>query len=173
MQEENHMRRAVVLMLSLALALTLAGPVSAARPARGVTVPPLPGLPTLLIANLTGAAERPGPGDPDGGGLAIVTINQAQGQLCYTVVVWNITLPATGSHIHLAPPDVPGPIVVPLANPGPGGLAQGCVSVEASLLANLAANPGAYYLNVHTVPDYAAGAVRGQLRNVFSFASPF
>ena len=34
-------------------------------------------------ANLTGAAEVPGPGDPDGGGTVQVTLNPDKNEVCY------------------------------------------------------------------------------------------
>ena len=52
---------------------------------------------------LTGAEEAPGPGDPDGIGLAVLRLNPGQGQVCFDIRVENITLPTTGAHIHEAP----------------------------------------------------------------------
>src|SRR5262245_44815423 len=70
-----------------------------------------------LATHMTGAAERPGPGDPDGSGDVQLTLNHGQGQVCFEITVHNIVLPATGAHIHKAPAGVPGPIVVPLTPP--------------------------------------------------------
>ncbi len=36
-----------------------------------------------LSTTLSGAAEVPGPGDPDGRGRASLTINPGQGEICY------------------------------------------------------------------------------------------
>ena len=36
-----------------------------------------------LTASLTGAAEVPGPGDPDGTGTALITLNQGQNEVCF------------------------------------------------------------------------------------------
>ncbi|MCA1850177.1 MAG: CHRD domain-containing protein, partial [Acidobacteria bacterium] len=36
-----------------------------------------------LTATLTGAAEVPGPGDPDGTGTAVITLNQGQNEVCF------------------------------------------------------------------------------------------
>src|SRR5918997_269565 len=68
-----------------------------------------------LVAYMTGAAERPGPGDPDGIGRSVVTINDAANQICVVLQFANVTTPTTGFHIHVAPPTAPGPIVVPFA----------------------------------------------------------
>jgi len=119
-----------------------------------------------LTTILTGAAERPGPGDPDGIGRAVITVRDDSNQLCLSLQFWNVALPTTGLHIHLAPPTAAGPVVVPFANPTNYQTYQ-CVTVaNEDLLDNIAANPGQYYVNVHTQPGFAGGAIRGQLRNV-------
>lgn len=113
--------------------------------------------------DLTGAAEAPGPGDPDGSGTASLRLNPGQGEVCFEITVSNITLPATGAHIHKAPAGAPGPVVVPLTPPDASGSSSGCVSADRDLIRAIIQNPEDYYVNVHTVPLYAAGAVRGQL----------
>ncbi|HZX50162.1 MAG TPA: CHRD domain-containing protein [Candidatus Paceibacterota bacterium] len=115
-----------------------------------------------LDANLTGAAEVPGPGDPDGSGSAHITLNQGQGEVCFEIAVQNISLPATGTHIHAAPAGVAGPVVVPLTPPDASGTSSGCVDADEELIKAIRQNPEAYYVNVHTT-DFPAGAVRGQL----------
>ena len=109
---------------------------------------------------MTGAAERPGPGDPDGSGTATLRVNPGQGEICYTLSVSNID-PATAAHIHRAPPTAAGPVVVPLAAPT-GGSSSGCAPVTRELAQEIIRNPGAFYVNVHNAA-YPPGAVRGQL----------
>ena len=119
-----------------------------------------------LYAIMTGAAERPGPGDPDGIGRSVITINDATNQLCLALQFVNVTLPTTGLHIHVAGPESPGPIVVPFANPTTNQFTQ-CVTVEnEALLDNIAANPQQYYINLHTLPGFGPGAIRGQLQRI-------
>ena len=66
----------------------------------------------------------------------------------------------------MAPPTAPGPIVVPFANPTSNQLYQ-CVTVaDEALLDDIAANPGKYYINLHTLPGFGPGAIRGQLQAV-------
>jgi hypothetical protein len=113
---------------------------------------------------MTGAAERPGPGDPDGVGRAVITIDDATNQLCLVLQFANVTLPTTGLHIHVAPPESAGPIVVPFSNPTTNQFSQ-CVTVaNEALLDNIAANPQQYYINLHTQPFFGPGAIRGQLQ---------
>ena len=113
-----------------------------------------------FTVQMTGAAERPGPGDPDGTGTATFRVNPGQEQICYTLTVANIE-PATAAHIHRAPPSDAGPIVVPLEAPTDGS-SEGCAPVSRELALAIIRNPHAYYVNVHNAP-YPRGAVRGQL----------
>ncbi len=112
------------------------------------------------FTHLTGAAEVPGPGDPDGRGFAFVRWNVDNGLICYNVFVQRIA-PATAAHIHVGDENTAGPVVQPL-EPPTDGYSAGCVDNDA-LAAALDANPDDYYVNVHN-PEYPAGAVRGQLR---------
>jgi hypothetical protein len=112
-------------------------------------------------ADLAGANEVP-PGDPDGIGSATITINRGQSEICWSISVQGITLPATAAHIHVGPPGVAGPIVVPLSAPDATGEASGCATVDRDLAKAIAKDPAAYYVNVHNV-DFPTGAARGQL----------
>lgn len=114
----------------------------------------------LISVEMTGAAERPGPGDPDGSGTATFRLNQGQAEICYELTVSNIE-PATAAHIHIAPVTDPGPVVVPLAAPTSGS-SSGCVTVDAELIKAIRQNPENYYVNVHNAP-FPGGAVRAQL----------
>jgi hypothetical protein len=114
---------------------------------------------TSLRTVLTGRAEVPGPGDPDGFGLALVSLRQ--GEVCYFLWVFGIA-PPTAAHIHVGAVDVAGPVVVPLSPPV-GGSSHGCVAASPELITAMQLDPGGYYVNVHNA-DYPAGAVRGQLR---------
>ena len=113
-----------------------------------------------LQTNLTGAAEVPGPGDPDGAGTAQITVNPGQKQVCYKLRVSNIA-PATAAHIHEAAPTAAGPVVVTLGAPT-SGTSSGCVTVTRALALEILKDPSDYYVNVHNAA-FPAGAVRGQL----------
>lgn len=116
-----------------------------------------------LAAPLNGGNEVP-PGDPDGFGYARVTVILDSAELCYQVSVARID-PAAAMHIHEGPAGVAGPVVIPLDAPDDDGLVRGCVDADPALLADIVANPGNYYVNVHN-GTYPAGAVRGQLHPV-------
>ena len=113
-----------------------------------------------LSTTLSGAAEAPNPGDPDGTGSAMLRVNPGQKQICYTLTVSNIA-PATAAHIHEAPPGQAGPVVVPLQAPT-NGSSQACVTVTRELALEILKRPSDYYVNVHNAP-FRSGAVRGQL----------
>lgn len=115
-----------------------------------------------LTASLTGAAEVPGPGDPDGRGTATIRLNQGQGKVCFFLTASNITLPATGAHIHVGASTAFGDVVVTLIPPNATGVSFGCVSAPRDLITAIRKNSSNYYVNVHT-SDFSAGAIRGQL----------
>ena len=115
---------------------------------------------TILTATLTGAAERPGPGDPDGSGSITITVNPGQKRICYELTVAGIDAP-TAAHIHKAPVTDPGPVVIPFPAP-PLGASTGCIDVTSQQAAQLIAKPGDYYFNVHNAA-FGPGAIRGQL----------
>jgi hypothetical protein len=115
-----------------------------------------------FTVTMTGAAERPGPGDPDGSGTAAITINRGLGEVCWEIEVSGITLPSIGAHIHIAPVTDPGPIVVPLTAPDATGTSSGCTTIDPALAKAIAKDPAAYYVNVHTT-DFPLGALRAQL----------
>lgn len=114
---------------------------------------------TLVV--MTGRAERPGPGDPDGFGFALVRLTPAEGEICYVLTASRIE-PATAAHIHRGGRDVAGPVVVPL-EPPTAGVSAACVTADRGLVTDVAAHPEGYYVNVHNAP-YPAGAIRAQLR---------
>jgi hypothetical protein len=102
-------------------------------------------------------------GDADGSGVATLTINSGQREICWQLSVASIALPASSAHIHQAAPGIRGPIVVALTPPDATGFATGCVSnVDSDLLREIRKNPESFYVNVHNSP-YPAGAIRGQL----------
>jgi hypothetical protein len=119
-----------------------------------------------LSTTMTGANEAPGPGDPDATGQASLALNQGQGEVCFQLSWADIDGEVFAAHIHVAPAGSPGPIVVPLFSGTFAGTdsASGCVEdVDPELIKAIRQNPSAYYVNVHSRPNFPGGAIRGQL----------
>ena len=111
-----------------------------------------------FTVTMTGAEEVPGPGDPDGTGTAVITINRGQQRVCWDITVSGVD-PITAAHIHIGldGQGFAGNIVVHL-DPD-----TGCTTVtNASLLDALLKAPQAFYVNVHKAA-FPGGALRGQL----------
>ena len=111
--------------------------------------------PTHLGAVLVGGTEVPGPGDPDGFGLADVRVGR--GEVCWRITV-SAVAPIVAAHIHAGPRGVAGPVAVPLEP-----YREGCTDVKRRLGRFIKQHPSEFYVNVHNAafPD---GALRGQLR---------
>ena len=115
---------------------------------------------------LTGAAEAPRPGDPDASGQAKLTLNQGQNEVCFSLSWADVDGEVFAGHIHVAPAGSPGPVVVTLFTGSFTGTdaVSGCAeNVDADLIKAIRQDPSAYYVNVHSRPDFPGGAVRGQL----------
>ena len=140
--------RLILASAAFAVGLTLAAGTAAQEGGRPFTV------------SMTGAAERPGPGDPDGTGTAEIRVNAGQNRVCYTLTVSNIDA-ATAAHIHRGGVSVAGPPVVNLQAPA-GGSSNGCVDVTRALAQEIIRSPANFYVNVHNAA-FPNGAIRGQL----------
>ena len=135
----------IVMLLLTALAFTSVA-------ARGLT----------FTTTLTGEAEVPVTGDPDGTGTATIMLFPSSSEVCWEIEVSGITLPASAAHIHEAPAGSPGGVVVTLSAPDESGSASGCTSVDREQIVDILQDPDEYYVNVHN-SDYPGGALRGQL----------
>jgi hypothetical protein len=122
-------------------------------------------------------------GDPDGRGefyvFAIDSVGATDNSkvLCYSLQVKRIgeleMMPGDGraAHIHKGKVGENGPVVANLAWPQNGQAADcldarlrpGQFPVGDGVVADILANPGDYYVNVHN-SEYPGGAIRGQLR---------
>ena len=148
----NRILRALLLAMSVMLVI------AAAVQAKAGGVPAIP---------LNSGQEAPG-AISEGSGSFSYTVNGSE--LCYTLAVRDLTGAPVAAHIHLAPRNVPGPVVVPLATPpGATSSVSACIiameggAMTPAELAAIVADPRAYYVNVHTVA-WPAGEVRGQLK---------
>ena len=118
---------------------------------------------STFTTTLSGDEEAPGPGDPNGKGLATLDVYNA-GLVCYTIKVQAIETP-TAAHVHEAPAGVAGPVVVDLRidlAERTGNRLTYCANATEEVAADIRANPADYYVNVHN-PTYPGGAIRGQL----------
>ncbi|MGH9243701.1 MAG: CHRD domain-containing protein [Acidimicrobiales bacterium] len=113
----------------------------------------------VLTAQLSGAEEVPGPGDPTASGSFIGKFNAGSGFICYELTYEGT--PAIAAHIHRGAAGVAGPVVVPLETPSSGSV-NDCASADADLIRKIVSNPAGFYVNVHSAP-FPAGSARGQL----------
>ena len=117
---------------------------------------PLAAFAQSYSALLSGAAEVPGPADPDGVGLAVITLDGTN--LRYSIWTQNIGAP-TLAHIHTGAAGVSG---APVVTFDVNALGNGSTPVTADVANQIKANPAGFYVNVHTT-EFPNGAVRGQL----------
>ena len=92
-----------------------------------------------LYARLTGGS---------GSGNITVVVDPPKGTACYIMNVARLT-DVTAAHIPTGGPGEPGAPVV-THNAPTEGTSGGCVQVTPEVSAALLANPGGYYVNVHT-----------------------
>jgi hypothetical protein len=139
----------VIFLAALATVAVIALPASGTAPAG-----------SSFFAKLDGEHDVPA-GDPDGYGTFSASFSGTK--LCYGLQVVRIGTPIA-AHIHQAPVGQNGPISVPLQAPiaGAGAGSRGCKVLSTSRANAIKANPGAYYVNVHT-DAFPNGAIRGQL----------
>ena len=111
-------------------------------------------------------------GDPDAVGQARVQIVPALDRICVRIDWTGIDGSVWGAHIHgPATTQQAAPILVPflMLTPGGAGNLAGTDSLDMCVTSSfadaIAANPSAYYLNVHSFPNFNPGAIRSQLSN--------
>lgn len=100
-------------------------------------------------------------GDPDGYGLAVLSIDTLTNSVSWAIQVGNIALPLTLAHIHSAPAGVNGPVIIDF-----DAMLNGVkVDADAALITPVSAP--SFYVNLHNAL-HPGGAVRGQLAHVGS-----
>src|SRR5207244_12022643 len=121
-----------------------------------------------LAASLLISSEVP-PKTAGASGQVTLTLNQAAGTISGS---WNVSGPSgniTAAHIHQQAAGSNGPVGLPFSSlpPGGGQFTTTNTGVAAQLIANILANPAAFYVNIHTVQN-PGGETRGQLGCVAS-----
>lgn len=109
---------------------------------------------------LSGADEVPGPGDPDGTGTAVFTLDTATNEVCWDIKVQNIGDPTAG-HIHVGGSGKSGSVMMDLNVPANG--LKACTTVDGTTMGHMSGGPKSHYLNIHT-GEFPDGALRGQLQ---------
>ena len=124
---------------------------------------------TIFTSNLTGLQETP-PNASPASGSGTFTLNEARTDLSFNVTYTGLTGGSiTGTHFHVAPLDVAGPIVRGLdigSATSPNGTFAGVWrSTDAQALTPVLVNAlfdNNIYFNIHT-QVFPAGEIRGQL----------
>jgi len=147
-------KRALLSTLSLAVGITLTtGGIATAEQTHTETV--------FYAATLAGANEVPA-ADPADQAMAVVSVTGAT--VCFAERWSHLTTP-TASHIHAGAAGAAGPVKIAFyAGLLPASISAltGCTTSDAATLDAIAADPSAFYVNIHT-PQFPAGAARGQL----------
>ncbi len=118
---------------------------------------------TPFVARLAGESEWPTKGDPDGEGAASISfvhLTSPNTEVCYDLSYSGIDRPSA-AHLHRGNAGENGPVVIGFSLLGSTS-ASNCFIVETDLAAEVASNPTAFYVNVHT-SEFPGGAIRGQL----------
>lgn len=118
-----------------------------------------------LDAVLTGANERPGPGDANATGTAVLRLNSGRRRICYRLRWSDIDGTVTAAHIHKAPAGSAAGVFEGLfvgQSFSGTGSDRGCVTVSRARVKEIRKNPSGFYVNVHST-SFIPGAIRGQL----------
>ena len=141
----------IALVAAITSVMVFGGPASAGKPGTG----------TVREAELSGAEVVPGPGDPDGQGMAHMIFYPMKHKICYRVTVNNIQT-ATKAHLHMGDAGQEGGMVKLNLLP-PRNSARECIrGLGERFIKRISHNSSSYYVDVHN-NEYPGGALRGQL----------
>jgi CHRD domain len=165
--------RRLAFLAALVVGLVISSLVISTGPASATTIDDRGRSSSAVLSPKTFTVELLPSGDPDGSGVAVLTVNLMRGTVCYNITVSGIgepTEPAPGigsAHIHSYAQN--GAIAVdletnfqPVAGTADTYQASGCVTASRRTLVDILLHPELYYVNVHTMA-FPAGAVQGDL----------
>ncbi len=124
----------------------------------------------VFIAQLNGAQENP-PNSSPSTGVAFLTFNKDNSNLCYAISYTPLAGTEVVAHFHgptnkgdVAGPGVNSPVRIDISpSPSPfGSPKQGCVVVS-DKQHQKDLKKGLWYINVHSLPNFAGGEIRGQV----------
>jgi CHRD domain len=144
------MRKGMVTIAALAAGLAVAFVLAAVATASGGG---------SLHAQLRGTNEVPAAPGSNRGSVE-VTLKPSAGKVCWEFTITKIDGKGTAAHIHKGRPGKSGPVYIAF---GTTFKRQGCTAAPKAKINAVAANPGAFYVNVHNL-KHLAGAMRGQLK---------
>jgi hypothetical protein len=111
-------------------------------------------------AFLYGVNEVPVSADPDGFGVATVSIDNVANTVSWAIRTINIVTPLTGAHIHQGAAGVNGPVKIDFS-----GQLTGSNLADPDLALVTPGTASGFYVNLHNAV-YPRGAIRGQLQYV-------
>jgi hypothetical protein len=127
---------------------------------------------TVYIVEMSGDQVVSGPGDPDGTGTAVLTLDKAAGTVCASIHTENVTEadpfnPRFGIVLHdIGPVPLPGSpgaaVAVLSAAYTPDPDFEGCTALSAEAIKQIQKYPDRFFVQVNT-ELYDEGAIRGQL----------
>jgi hypothetical protein len=144
------MRKRMLTIAALAAGLATALVLAAVATAKGSN---------HLHAQLRGTNDVPAAPASNRGSVE-VTLKPAAGKVCWEFTITKIDGKGTAAHIHKGRPGKAGPVYIAF---GTTFKRQGCTTAPKAKINAVAANPGAFYVNVHNL-KHLAGAMRGQLK---------
>ena len=127
------------------------------------------GASATYLVSLNGANEvAPTVGDPNGSAFGTISLDDVTGNISYAITYANLE---TLSDFHIHGPNGPAGVSQSvwigfgIATTVPGTLTRALTlpAVDLPKITQVLANPANFYLNIHTTPTHAGGAVRGQL----------
>ena len=127
------------------------------------------GASATYLVTLNGANEvAPTVGDPDGSATGTISLDDVTGNISFAITYLNLE---TLSDFHIHGPTGPAGVNQPVwigfgtTTTVPGTLTRTLTlpAIDLPKITQVLANPSNFYLNIHTTPTHAGGAVRGQL----------